>query len=195
MNYITYIISSDRFLIILELALIVIFITVGIVAIRKRSGILNRRKVRSIQQRNQELDERLANPLRYKQDSSSKLTPFEEKYSPESNKGTAVDGGVTIEIRVGSPTSTRKYLTDVTGTLSIGSDGGNDLVIDSRKVAKKQCVLFINDGELYIRNLTKDMSVIAERSHTKKNVTDTPLKVQSNDKYYMADITMEIQIH
>ena len=202
-------ISIDTILIIVEAIVLAVLAFLIFMIIKKKKRLRKGYSVESARRREEELDELLRNyaDISPTNASGGKLRPYEEKYYAESNFQSSAGGPskakepgpkrspIRIELRVTTPMSDKKYQTDVYEELSIGTDPSNDLVVDSKLAAFRQCVIFRNEDQLMIRNISPDKPVAVERSKEKRKLTDNALLIHDQDRFYLlGDVTIEIRI-
>lgn len=177
---------------IIELLALAVLIGINIWMLMEKKARSRRSYIESSQIKEQELNELLINEAGEKE-KSGKLRPFEEKYSSESREPVTADWGIKIELKVITPGSEKKYLTTVTDRLRIGSDSSNELILDSLQVAGREADLVREKKNLYFRRLNPRGEVYVVRSRSRKTLTEAPLRIHSQDQFYMQDVMLEIR--
>lgn len=182
----------NRIVIILEIAVLVLLVVFNIWMMIRKKASSNRQNIEGRQKRETDLNQRLVNRAGDPSANGS-LRPFEERYVAESKATPTMEGGLRVELKVITPASEKKYLTTIADKLTMGSDSSNELILDSQLVAGREAVLIREKSSLLFRKVNASGDVYVERSRKRKQLDGKPFRVNSQDRFFMQDVMLEIR--
>ena len=179
--------------IIIEIIIIAVLLGVFVWLLARKKTSESRRSIESLQKREHDLNQMLSNGAA-EPSVSGQLRPYQERYISDASAGTpTVEGGLRLELKVTTPVSEKKYLTTITGKLGMGSDTLNELVLDSQLVAGREAVLIRERNHLLFQKLNPANDVCVERSRSRRTLNEKPFRIQSQDRFYIQDVMLEIR--
>ena len=133
-------------------------------------------------QRYANLDARLANPeyLARTDVGSMKRYPYETKYL-SSAVALRSFSGLYIGLFVETEMMKQRFFTDVAEPIEIGSGRDCAVTIRDDRIARHQCLLYMQDGFLCAKNMDTDHTVLLERGAQYLRVTEKPIAVEDGD--------------
>ena len=130
-----------------------------------------------------ELDIRLANPdyLARAGLGTNRRYPYETKYLSDARNLQRTESphvGVQVETEM----MQQRYFTDTYKPVEVGYDQSCAIVVPDNKIAGRQFVLFSEKGDLYVRNLSPDHTMILERGDECMKLGETAIVICKGDR-------------
>ena len=183
--------STDKILVIIEILVTAVLVGLNIWMLIRRRKRADRNNIEGVQLREMELDKRLVNKAGESTD-RGQLRPYEEKYSAKAKEPVTVESGMRVELKVDTPISSKKYLTTISEKIGIGTDPTNELSLDSQIAEAKEALLIREKKALFFQKVSKSSVIYVERGHSRKRLDERPMRVQSQDRFHIQDVVLEI---
>ena len=130
-----------------------------------------------------ELDMRLANPeyLARSGQTATRRYPYETRYLSDSRSIQGMDSP-HVGLQVETEMMQQRYFTDTYKPIEVGYDRSCAIVVPDNKMAGRQFVLFSEKGELLVRNLSPDHTMILERGDEYRKLEEAAVVIMKGDR-------------
>lgn len=185
---------SEKAVGVCEIIIIVILIVILVRQIKRNREIRERQKIMNEKIRNTQLEEALKN-----QDAGSDWAggpnPFEIQYVQKENIPVQMMPKFHIEIEARGENSVQRYLFDLEREVTIGWDEKNTLPIKDRTAARKNCVIYTRNQDVYVKNLSADKPVCIQRGKKKMVMQELAVKLHSRDILILGKTEFRISLY
>ena len=175
--------SSTDWLMIILIAINAVLLCFLVIIWRKRK---KREHIYEISTRDQllaELDMKLANPDYLARSGliTSRRFPYETRYLSNTQNMQESDSphvGLQVETKM----MRQRYFTDTYKPVEVGHDRNCAIVVPDNKMAGRQFVLYSEQGNLFVRNMSTDHTMILERGEDSIRLDDSPIVIYKGDR-------------
>lgn len=182
---------SKRAVTIYEILAILLLILVLIRQSRRNRQLRERREISNVKMRNVQLEKILKNPD-IKKEQSKPPNPFDVQYKHNANNPVP---RFQIGIEVCTDISVQKYLFDLNQDLTIGRDPKNVLPLNDTMIARRSCVIFLKDQNVYLKDLGAKNPVCLNRGKKKQKIQKQMVKLQNKDVLTLGKVSLHITLY